>query len=448
VDDARVTTDRFWRAGEFYPTSALTLDDAVDEFRTLFTEAVTSALDADGETWSQLSGGLDSSSVFATAQTLYRQGKVARGIAGTVTIADSLASGDEREFSDEMLRRYPTRNECIVDYWPWREDEWTLPLSDQPWLFYPYYARDRRMCDFVRESGSRVLLSGYGSDNYLSGNCGFITDLVARGHLARAVRELAVWSSATQSSFWRMAYDHGIQPLLPQSIRRLLLRPERGIPVWLNPSFVEQYGVARTRRQLRRYETYSVGFWSGETAWQVDGMSSFIERDTFADGLEVRYPFLYRPLVEFALRLPPGLVAQPRATKYVLRESMRGFVPERVRTRTGKGSLGARVRWAMSQERRTVNALATDSMLADLGCINPGVLRSIVSQIRRGRGRTIITPFAALSLETWLRVRSGQWPPPHRDLAPRRESTVALENTVPLPPLETQHAFVQHADPD
>jgi hypothetical protein len=151
----------------------------------------------------------------------------------------------------------------------------------------------------------------------------------------------------------------------------------------------------------RKYETL--------TAQQVDGLATSLYPTLFDDALAIRHPFLHRPVLEFLLRLPATLKAQPRASKYVLRESMRNIIPERVRSRTTKGGAGARLYWSLSQEHETVQRLTADPLLAQMGIVDPRALRHAVRKAQRGVGGKYVPLLDVLALETWLRVNAGLW---------------------------------------
>jgi asparagine synthase (glutamine-hydrolysing) len=126
---------------------------------------------------------------------------------------------------------------------------------------------------------------------------------------------------------------------------------------------------------------------------------------------ERRYPFLYKPLVEFALRLPPtDGVVRPLAGKWVLRRAMRGLLPDLVRTRVSKGSVGSRMLWSLDHERKVIEWMLQDPILAHMGCVDAARLREAYSEARLGRLPVTIGLFKALALETWLRIRDGRWP--------------------------------------
>jgi asparagine synthase (glutamine-hydrolysing) len=144
-------------------------------------------------------------------------------------------------------------------------------------------------------------------------------------------------------------------------------------------------------------------------------LGAFVERGPFQDGIAMRYPFLHRPLVEHSLRLPPAMRVRAGTGKYVLREAMRGILPEEVRTRRGKGGIDARLLWAMSREADRLRELLRDPEIARRGWVRPDALRAAVEAARQGEVRSLPFLLCSLSLETWLAVRAGRW-------APRREA--------------------------
>jgi len=60
------------------------------------------------------------------------------------------------------------------------------------------------------------------------------------------------------------------------------------------------------------------------------------DRNSMAHSREVRLPFCDYRLAEFVFRLPPQLIMGEVQTKRLLRESMRGIIPEPIRTRWNK----------------------------------------------------------------------------------------------------------------
>jgi asparagine synthase (glutamine-hydrolysing) len=397
-------TERYWRAGDFGPADDG--DEAANRqaFRGLLEEAVRTRVTGAGEVWAQLSGGLDSSSVVAVAQ---HAGGARLG--GTITVVDSLGEGDERRFSDAVVERYQLRNEQVRDYWAWQDDGEPPPLTDQPTPMYPFFARDRRAWNVVRGAGARVLLSGMGADHYLYGTLDYITDLASAGRIGEAVREVTTWSVATRRSFWRLGRRYLVDPFLPAGLARTgaALPPD-----WLAPQWGGRGGTgAGARRPVRPAAGQR---FARRVAAELESLTGWLERWPYGDDVEMRYPFLHRPLVEWSLRLPVAQRVRPHARKWILREATRDLLPDQVRLRSTKGGIDARILWSLQHEARRIDALLRDPILAQLGCIEPAPLRAAVEQARRGVPVHNVHLFSALSLETWLAVRAGRWQVLHR----------------------------------
>lgn len=367
----------YWDARNFEPEPAISQESAVEEFRDLFFTSLRQRV-SPGETWSQLSGGLDSSAVVSGTEWL-REKQLGTGLCGTVTLTDSLGNGDERRFSDLVVARYGVRNELLRDYWPWRSDlDGSPSASDEPSPLFPFYARDEHMVDLITRNGGRILLSGLGSDHYMYGSLSYMADLAVRGHFRTTAQEVLGWALASRRSFWTTARRTVVDPIAKN---------------------------LRTRNRIRLGK-----FYVAETALELRRVSSWVQRGPFQDRIEMRYPFLSRKLVEFTLRLPVQMKVRPTARKWILREAMRGVLPEEVRLRSRKGGMDARVLWTLEHERPLIDALLAKPILGDFNFVNVDELRTTVDLARNGAWQNTVQVLSVLALESWLRARNDVWP--------------------------------------
>jgi len=407
--DGALVRRRFWSAADFDPVETADERASVDVFRGLLEDAVRVRMAGGVPIWSQLSGGVDSSSVVSVAQRL-AEASGAPGLAGTVTLVETLGDGDERKYSDAVVRRWGVRNETVVDPWAWQDDGAAPPRTDEPRPHYPFWARDREMVARVRDAGGRVLLSGQGSDHYLAGNLGFIPDLIAAGRVRTALRELVRFSVAARQSFWTGLAHHAIHPFLPTRLQLRRARAGNELPGWVDAGFARRMEMAGRLPSARRLAVPRGGsFFAHGVAAELAMLPAFVERGAFQDGIEMRYPFLHRPLVEHSLRLPPSLRIRPGGGKHVLREAMRGILPEEIRTRRGKGGIDARLLWALHHERARLDALLRDPEVARRGWVRADALRAATGRARQGEVDSLPLLLCSLALETWLAVRGGRW---------------------------------------
>jgi asparagine synthase (glutamine-hydrolysing) len=408
VKDGRLETTRWWSAAEFAAApERISEADAVVRFRQLFEEAVLAQLDEGVDTWAQLSGGLDSSANVAMASTLAAAGRV-DPLGGTLTIVDSLGAGDETRFSNAVVERYRIRNERIADYWAWQRDEHGFPNLSEPHPFLPFSARDREACRTVRENGAKVLLSGFGSDNYLAFPPIYLADLVARRQWREAAHHLTDLAIAERRSFWKLGFDYGIRPLLPRAFQRRWADPLALLPSWIDRDSAEDHDLTNRILRLDLPRT-GAGVFADQMVAEIESIDLAFEPATCRDGIEIRYPFLYRPLVEFCLRLPPVIRSRPGTTKWVQRQALGDLLPDVVRRRRGKGGIDARIFWSLNQEQMALTRLIARSHLADLGWVDRAELRRSFDRTMAGDAGSVAPLFITLALETWLAVRVGSW---------------------------------------
>lgn len=400
---------RYWSVEEFEVDERLGARPAeqIEAFRTLFAESVRTRLDGRGDVWSQLSGGLDSSSIVSMAQWLAETGAVPHGVAGTVTHVPGMG-GDERDYSHTVVERYRVRNEVVSGYWMLQDDGSPPPLTDLPYPAFPMYARDRRSVSIVREGGGRVLLTGHGSDQYLTGNRYFLADHLAKCQLRRLVRETIRWSVAERRSVWRTGFQFAVVPHLPVRLQRRFAKGG-AIPDWIVPSFARRFNLRDRLPLVRQFAVAAGRKFDGPSIEALAHSSSGPAGGVTNDLVEARHPFLHRPLVELGLRLPPFLRIRPRITKWIQREALRDILPEPIRTRHTKGAIDGRLEWSIARERQQIDRLLERSLLAELGCIDVMKVHRALEAARGGDSPALGAVVPLLSLESWLHVRTGRW---------------------------------------
>jgi asparagine synthase (glutamine-hydrolysing) len=384
----------------------------------LLRDSVRYRLLPNGATWAQLSGGLDSSSIVSTAQHMACNGEESGGLGGTVTFVDlQRTEADEREYSDAVVRHWEVQNEAIVDPPFWVDPDYPPPQLDQPSESLPFYPRCQRLCDVVRRAGGRSLLAGFGGDELFTGSTVFFADRLARGRLLSVTRELARWSAIGRVSFWQLGYSNALLPLVSARLRHAKSVEEGGALPWIPSATATRYGINRkTFTSTGNHGRFGHKYHDA-IVHSVLAIMAKLDGGVIGEALDVRCPFLYRPLVEFALRLPPELCSRPQQRRWVLRESMKGILPETVRTRVGKGAPTEVLVRALTEHRDVLEALTTDSILAELGIVDQRALNAALTTAPLGNehNRDLSAHVhLTLMVEAWLRIRSGRWPWGHR----------------------------------
>jgi len=221
------------------------------------------------------------------------------------------------------------------------------------------------------------------------------------------------WAATGRVSFWKLAYGNALLPLVPTCLRRPQSVGQGQLLPWLTSAATDTYGLRGRVSAIKMNGGRPGRKYHAAVINSIGAIATKLDSGVIGDHLDVRYPFLYRPFVEFALQLPPELCARPQARKWVLREAMRGILPEKVRTRVGKGApMDVLVR-SLTSQHALLEPLTREPILADLGVVDASRLRAAfaAAPTQVYQDHDLCTDVqTTLMVEAWLQIRDGRWP--------------------------------------
>lgn len=270
----------------------------------------------DGKNAVFLSGGMDSTSLFAIASQLH-DNKIFP-ISG---VFDRYPECDERTYIFPLLERYnaePIFESCDEAYL--LKD---FP-DDCPWSYEPYtnsvaFSFLKTLFERAKAEGVTNVLSGYGGDHFLRGNELAIADLMRSGRWLRAYRESHRIAENSRGSTSQILWMHGVSPNFGGgSLRALQMDNVSG--------YSEQLSKARSFNQKAFIR-------------QFHGIRAHLYADRLAPseyGLTTCHPFLDRRLIEFMFRMPGYVTWSDGITKHLLRNAMKRNLPAEIIDRSNK----------------------------------------------------------------------------------------------------------------
>ncbi len=310
-----------------------------EAFAGLFEDAVGVRLRSDVPVGVLLSGGLDSTSIICS---MARQLDDSSGLGGY--------SYAPKEFDETDLIRATidqTRaSVSFLDLTPmeaWNSIGAHLRYQDEPVHSFSSVVGFRLM-ELARSSGATVLLNGQGADEVLAGYPSYYHnhafDLVRSLKWSDARSAMRAFSEIQQTDPLKMA-QRAIRSIVGETLHgfrwysRLAERSRRQSAMttaWVEPDFFSLLDKDQPTQPLDLHGAlkYSV---------EVDSLPLYLrieDRNSMAHATEVRLPFLDYRLVSLAFRLDAHWKLRNGLGKFVLRESMRGRIPESVRSRTQK----------------------------------------------------------------------------------------------------------------
>jgi asparagine synthase (glutamine-hydrolysing) len=149
-----------------------------------------------------------------------------------------------------------------------------------------------------------------------------------------------------------------------------------------------------TQMMLVDLETYL----PGDILTKVDRMS-------MAVSLEARVPILDHKVVEFAMGLPSALKLNGTTGKQVLRDAIRGLVPDSVLSKPKQGFAVPLTEWFRGPLRYRIEALGAPGAAIN-AFVDAGAVRRICSEHLSGRREHPSLIWRLVVLNGWLRALS------------------------------------------
>jgi len=335
---------RYWELG----LQEIPCENAAEQFQALLDDAVRARLEDARAPAAMLSGGLDSSSVALLAARHRAPLPVYSGL------HPERPAQDESHYIDKVLER--------GDFQPHQVNRDARPplelleqsLREQGGVFHaPGLPVSRDLYTQAAGDGIDVLLDGHGGDEVAWHGSSRMMELAAANHWLQVLRLLPthcrLFGENPLTALLVVAQKSGHGRALPVRALNKASRVFSGqsstrTPVWWR----------LIRRDVAEREDLAAR-WSRENILPEECRHSdranqhrvltaplyahafeVFARTSAAAGLEVRYPFCDRRLVEFCLALPADEKFRPGETRSLLRRGLRDVLPPEIATRQDK----------------------------------------------------------------------------------------------------------------
>ncbi len=410
--------DKYWDIDPARTIRYRTVDEYGEHLRALLRQVVGDRIRSSTAVGVMLSGGVDSSSIMATAMHLKPSGARADNCAA-FSLIDPGGPLDERTFIDQTVamlgcasHQYTAAAVPVDAYRDVTRRRADVASSPSAHLMTAVTAG-------ARQHGVRVLLSGIGSDEWLGGSPYHSADLL------RSLRWLTLGSYLRSAWSSRLIADPRTAvkimtwPLLPRAARKRIKRwvGHDAVPSWIRRDFAARIGLADrlyarakdppfpTIAQRRIFRDMTSGL-------MVHGIEDQ-ERSAAVFGVEIRYPFNDRRVMEFGLAIPEELRCRAGVRKFVLREAMREALPPEVRVRAASPNGGSVFMPAL---RALVDeGLFRHPVIEREGWAEPGESRKFYDRIlaRQASGDSDYTDdvwsmWSVAAVELWMREVAGR----------------------------------------
>lgn len=365
-------------------------EDYADELRSLLKAAVARRLISDVPLGAFLSGGIDSSSIVAL------MAEVSPTPPRTFTIGFKEASFSELRYAQLVSRRFGTDHQVeILDL---QAEQLTRTVAD--YLDEPFADASALPTYLVSQAARRhvtVVLSGDGGDELFAGYDWYRAQRLAaltvdrlpssiqqplnglarrltptsqkKGarDMARAFLEGAGRPAHLQQARWQAFWS-------ADDLGRLLDQSPTLLAEAVEGQFVDLFQASGSDHPLDQQQYADV------KRYLPDDILFKVDRMSMAVSLETRGPFLDYTLVEFAARIPPALRLRGLSTKYLLKQAMRGLLPDEILHRPKLGFNIPYKNWLRGPLYPLLRDALAGDRLRQQNLFNPGYVEALLRE--------------------------------------------------------------------
>lgn len=327
-------------------------------FRALFSDAVAMRLRSDVKVGTCLSGGLDSSAIAATAAGLYA---IPGNEAFSAIHAKSVdKAGDESDYA-RMVADFSGLNLIITE--PsysdlMQECAEVIRVQEEP-FGSPSVLMQYNVMRQARKHGLIVLLDGQGGDETLLGYERYFASYLAEIPLLAklsAFRQLSLNSKLSLKDLLLYTLYFSFPQIRKQRVKsRFGFVSSRYLNTYDFSILSQLAGSNHNALQIREISRF-----------QLPHLLKYEDKNSMAWSVEARLPFLDYRLVEYALSLGIDWKIRNGWSKFILRDSMKGKLPDEIIWRKNKFGFEAPEDWVKSQSVEFHKVIANSAIIQKL----------------------------------------------------------------------------------
>ena len=405
-------------SGSANSTEGLSFEEAKTKTRTLLKQAVKRQMISDVEVGAFLSGGVDSTAIVNYAKEYSSQ----RMNCFTIKTDEKLLAqeGIVSDYSyakkaakelDVNLHSIEVSETCIDEL------EEVIYLLDEPEAD-PAIINTLLISRLARKEGVPVLLSGAGGDDLFSGYRrhlavhyqGWMSGLpslarmtalpllkssrafgVPKRYIEKLSRPLNYSGNDFVSSFFLWADSQTINSLLTGEKSGL---DDKNLFAPLNNT-IKNCGAQSSLRKMLSVDMLH---------FLTDHNLNYTDKMSMAASIETRVPFLDRDLVDFSLTVPDQYKINGKENKYLLREALRGEIPDFVLDRPKTG-FGAPLRgWIKGPLKPFIDEHLSKEKIDSVGIFDFTNVSKVLETNAQGKKDQSYLIYSILCIQVWAKI--------------------------------------------
>ena len=412
--DGQITVKRYWDAADV-KVRAWSVDEAADALKETLGEAVRSQMMSDVPIGLFLSGGIDSSAV----------GIMLRDAQGSSAVSSFSMGFDDGSYNElpyarEVARLCGTAHHegtvtpdvaSLFDRLVVHLDEPFADVSLFPTFLVSQMAREH----------VKVVLTGDGGDELFGGYDAYQAEALA-----------GKWAGLMPEAATRAA-DAVLALVPPTDKKKGLVNKARRFVDGLAhaPASIAQYRWMTFLGADAKARLYTPAFrgalasadvyrpvrealarmghddllnrqlYADLSIYLADDILVKVDRMSMATSLETRAPFLDAKVMELAFSMPGDLKIRGGTRKFILKQALRGLVPDHILDRKKEGFSIPMKQWLKRELKPLMERLLAPERLAARGLIEPAETRRLIDEHCAGRANHAHVLFSLMVFERW-----------------------------------------------
>jgi asparagine synthase (glutamine-hydrolysing) len=414
VRDGRISLRRYWQLDYTRKLDDAPVEELCERIREGLRAATRKRLVADVPLGAFLSGGIDSSAVVAA------MAEASSGAVRTFSIGFDHQEFDELPHARAIAERFGTSHEEFlvradaIQVMPQLIRHYGEPFGD-PSAIPSFY-----LAELTRRHVT-VALNGDGGDESFAGYTRYVANAVAdrleliprgmRRSIAAAGARLPTGGgvASPMNKLRRLTSTLALDPAAryaryvswsDAAQRTALYRPD--FAEMLDPARAAAvigapWAAASGRSVVDRMLEVDV------STYLVDDLIAKIDIATMAHALEARSPFLDHELMQLAASIPAGMKVRGGQKKWILREALRGWLPDDILDRPKQGFSVPLSAWLRGDLRDWSRDILLDADTLARGYFDPAAVRGLLDRHDAGADGEAKRLWSLLMLELWHR---------------------------------------------
>ncbi|WZX99283.1 asparagine synthase-related protein [Bacillus sp. FSL W7-1360] len=384
----KLSVSKYWDIDEVKDIKYTNHGDYIEEFRHLFFESVRDCMRSNSPVSVSMSGGLDSTSIFSSGCIL-NQSVAVDNFFPVSLVFDKYPADDEREYIRLINEKYqiPSREVVADNLWSFKNFPKDSPITAEPSVNASTFCVQESVYLKAKEHGAKVVLTGAGGDEVLSGSNLVIADYIWNLKWGRAMKNVKKLSHVRDEPFFTNLLKYGVNPLLGGT--------NTNTSTWLAKDIQQAIIDKRIRRgKLARDK---------QESQIITNITPYIDQYIAAPmGMEARHPFLDKELVEFLIAIPMEQKVEGSIKKLILKNAMQDILPEPIRNRIDKTAHYSVIYSGLQKEWSEMTRAYDKGYLADLGILDHEDFKKDINRWRQGDTRDIDHLWTVATLELWF----------------------------------------------